>query len=347
MTMSRRSAFLGTASGLVLCVTGTATAGPPPPPDSIADIITAPGATATVTASISITTDLLGTSSDTDVQIVPLAASAMVGFSPDTNANALSSIDGFVASFDDFTFNFELYCFPFIGCQQLDVSVNDLVLAQLLPACGAIDGAQVVTYNGLIVNSTGTVVVTGVANDMLLLDATDSNDLSATVSESLGNVTLNSPLVAPLMETIPPESLPDGVTAFSLTVTIDLANADMTGSLLAAGELLDVDQDMVLNICDNCPELSNTDQADVDMNSIGDVCEFPPCPADCAPDNGDGSFGNGSVNIDDLLAVINAFGSGAGPCDVAPDNGDGTFGNDAVNIDDLLTVINAFGACPV
>jgi hypothetical protein len=71
-----------------------------------------------------------------------------------------------------------------------------------------------------------------------------------------------------------------------------------------------------------------------------------PCPADCAPDNGDGTFGNAVINIDDLLSVINRFGDAGGPCDNAPDNGDGTFGNNLVNIDDLLGVINAFGDCP-
>ncbi|MEM7228577.1 MAG: hypothetical protein AAF432_07155 [Planctomycetota bacterium] len=76
------------------------------------------------------------------------------------------------------------------------------------------------------------------------------------------------------------------------------------------------------------------------------VCPSSPCAADCAPDNGDGSFGNGLVNIDDLLAVINAFGQTDGRCDLAPDNGDGTFGNGIVNIDDVLGVINAFGDCP-
>jgi hypothetical protein len=70
------------------------------------------------------------------------------------------------------------------------------------------------------------------------------------------------------------------------------------------------------------------------------------CPWDCAPDNGDGTFGNGLVNIDDLLSVINDFGAAGGPCDNAPDNGDGTFGNGIVNIDDLLEVINNTGPCP-
>jgi hypothetical protein len=55
-----------------------------------------------------------------------------------------------------------------------------------------------------------------------------------------------------------------------------------------------------------------------------------PCPADLD--------GNSIVNIDDLLAVINAWGQGAGnPADI--DN------NGIVNIDDLLTVINAWGGC--
>jgi hypothetical protein len=80
--------------------------------------------------------------------------------------------------------------------------------------------------------------------------------------------------------------------------------------------------------------------ATVDADNFG-IIEGVPCPTDCAP-----SGGNGAVNIDDLLAVVNAFGSPGGPCDVAPDNGDGTFGNGAVNIDDLLAVVNAFGACP-
>jgi hypothetical protein len=43
------------------------------------------------------------------------------------------------------------------------------------------------------------------------------------------------------------------------------------------------------------------------------------------------------VDIDDLLAVINAWGSPGGAADV---NGSGS-----VDIDDLLAVINAWGAC--
>ena len=56
-----------------------------------------------------------------------------------------------------------------------------------------------------------------------------------------------------------------------------------------------------------------------------------PCPADIADD--------GQVNVNDMLAVINAW----GPCSgcVADINGD-----NQVNVSDLLAVINAWGACP-
>jgi hypothetical protein len=54
--------------------------------------------------------------------------------------------------------------------------------------------------------------------------------------------------------------------------------------------------------------------------------------------------GNGIVDVDDLLAVINAWGDCQKwytcPADVSPPVGD-----DEVNVDDLLTVIIAWGVC--
>jgi len=62
-----------------------------------------------------------------------------------------------------------------------------------------------------------------------------------------------------------------------------------------------------------------------------------PCPADIVQNN--------VVNVDDLLAVINAWGPCANPnncpADIAPAGG-----NDIVNVDDLLAVINGWGNCP-
>ena len=60
------------------------------------------------------------------------------------------------------------------------------------------------------------------------------------------------------------------------------------------------------------------------------------CVADVAP-----AGGNGIVNVDDLLLIINSWGPCSGcPTDIAPAGGDAN-----VNVDDLLEVINAWGVC--
>ena len=65
----------------------------------------------------------------------------------------------------------------------------------------------------------------------------------------------------------------------------------------------------------------------------------PPCPIDMAPQ----PVGDGHIDVDDLLAVINQWGNCTPPCqpqcpaDVAP-----VGGNCMINVDDLLAVINAW-----
>ncbi|MEM7229751.1 MAG: hypothetical protein AAF432_13150 [Planctomycetota bacterium] len=91
-----------------------------------------------------------------------------------------------------------------------------------------------------------------------------------------------------------------------------------------------------------CDELWDT----VCVGEAERFCLSQPCPWDCTPDNGDGTFGNGEVNVDDVVKVILEFGSSNMECDSAPDNGDGTFGNGVINVDDLVDTIVNFGACP-
>jgi hypothetical protein len=77
-------------------------------------------------------------------------------------------------------------------------------------------------------------------------------------------------------------------------------------------------------------DISNGTSVDGNANSVPDECEGPSCISDV---NGDDE-----VNIDDLLAVINAWGAGGiHPADID--------GSGLVDIDDLLAVVNAWGAC--
>lgn len=76
---------------------------------------------------------------------------------------------------------------------------------------------------------------------------------------------------------------------------------------------VDTDGDGIMDLCDNCVSVFNTDQADSNHDGIGDACDTPPC--DC-PFQADGEA-NGALDALDLNIMIDAlFFSGANPQDV-------------------------------
>jgi hypothetical protein len=75
---------------------------------------------------------------------------------------------------------------------------------------------------------------------------------------------------------------------------------------------------------------------DVNGDGIPDECQ-PACGADIAPKGG----GNGVIDIDDLLVVINFWGATGVPGSVPGD----ITRNGVVDIDDLLEIINSWGPC--
>jgi hypothetical protein len=99
----------------------------------------------------------------------------------------------------------------------------------------------------------------------------------------------------------------------------------------------------VNNVCvDNvsqsdCTSVAGTWLGPGESCSTPNVCTQPPCPADVT--------GNGVVNIDDLLGVINGWGNCTPPCSAGSGCPADVTDNCVVNIDDLLGVINEWGPC--
>jgi hypothetical protein len=75
-----------------------------------------------------------------------------------------------------------------------------------------------------------------------------------------------------------------------------------------------------------------TDTAACGANYVATLNPAPLCPGDIAPAGGDGS-----VDVDDLLEVINNWGETGGPADITQ--------NGVVDVDDLLVIINQWGPC--
>jgi hypothetical protein len=73
---------------------------------------------------------------------------------------------------------------------------------------------------------------------------------------------------------------------------------------------------------------------------------FWPASITTAPECFADITGNSTVDVDDLLAVINAWGTCPTPPELCPaDISPPGFGNGVVDIDDLLIIINAWGPC--
>lgn len=106
----------------------------------------------------------------------------------------------------------------------------------------------------------------------------------------------------------------------------------------------DADSDGIPDNKDNC-DLPNSDQADCNENGIGDICDIAdgtandmngnsiPDECECLSD----IYEDGTVDVLDLLLVINFWGSNGGDADI---NFDG-----AVDVIDLLAVIDKWGPC--
>ena len=110
--------------------------------------------------------------------------------------------------------------------------------------------------------------------------------------------------------------------------------------ITSGSEFLDCNKNTIPDSCD----IASGKSLDVNADGIPDECQKPPptCPADVAPF----PEGDGAVDVDDLLVIINGWGDcpsppATCPADVAPPDGDGV-----VDVDDLLVIINGWGACP-
>jgi hypothetical protein len=147
-------------------------------------------------------------------------------------------------------------------------------------------------------------------------------------AENLGLATFR---LTPGMVAFPPFS--DDLNALDVS-----ADCNMTGIPdnfdIAWGLATDCNCNGVPDSCD----LASGVLVDTDGDGIPNRCE---CPADVT---GPGGVSDGFVGIDDLFAIILAWGACPSPCsaDIAP----GPCGNGAVTIDDLFAVLLGWGPCP-
>ena len=97
-----------------------------------------------------------------------------------------------------------------------------------------------------------------------------------------------------------------GSVAISGDFAIVGASGNSAAYVYAMGPDTDTDGDGVVDVCDNCPQVSNPDQADCNGDGIGEACvsdfvfgDLVGQAGSCMPD--------GHVDLFDVLAVLDAF----------------------------------------
>ena len=322
-------------------------------------MLTPAGSSASVRIVITISTSL-GTSTDDDTRTMTTTGTAHAAFVPNRAPFGHTQFNAMDVTFSNTTFVFKFFCLPFIGCQTLNVTVNDLRLILVEPACSPIAAGGGVVFANPLVNMSGSYVTTGIASSSGSFDEIGTGQLSGRITNPTSStVKLDQLGIAEQTIVVDPASLPSGVNALTIVIQPNLTNTTLSGAFAPAQTNYDADNDGIFDACDtctdtdgdgygdagfvqntcaidNCPDVFNPDQADANGNGIGDACERPVCTADI---NGDSL-----VNVSDMLGVINAWESCASPCPpacLADLTGDCT-----VNVSDLLSVINAWGVCP-
>ena len=227
-----------------------------------------------VTVTVEITVDsIFGNQSDSDTITVGASGFGNGAFSPSSepfNAVELIELDFQV---DDGTLNYEFFCVPIFGCQNIEVFATNLTLSLVGGASSPLDSKGVASFDSmwnmhLEYEIQGSLFeVTGVA------DETEPAIFGCTFALEDGDVAASNLNLAPILGEIPAEKLPVGIYSVLLLTTVDMSQASMSGTYEVGGLDGDLNNDGFINGADLGMLLSQfggPGSADFDRNGTVD-----------------------------------------------------------------------------
>lgn len=198
--------------------------------DSTAFVQTPVNASLVATMTVTVGT-ALGTSTDSDTKTVAVSGWSDLVLAPSNPTWTGVTLETFHLDPADVSFHFDLFCFPFIGCQSLDVSVTGLVLDTTAPIASPLSGTGVASFANAPFLLQGAYTTTGVGTSSgTLATATNSNFGCRVTAQAGQTVRVDQATIAPIVSVVDAASLPSGVTSLTITFAANLANTTFSGA---------------------------------------------------------------------------------------------------------------------
>ena len=237
--------------------------------DSTAKLIATPTSTAIVTVRLDIESSFGGTN-DVDVKTVSVTGLAETLCSPSLPPWNLIGVSVLNIALENATYEFDFFCFPFVGCQHLDVSLENVQIILQGPVISevATDGAATFLEGSFKLHADYTLA--GLTQGKGSSDTISTSEFAGVMSISGSDVSMKQCRLSPLLIDFPQESLPGNVSSVRMTITSDLSNLFFQGSWIPKANGPDLNGDGVVNGVDLSFVLSSWGTPSGDIN--GDQC---------------------------------------------------------------------------
>jgi hypothetical protein len=237
--------------------------------DSTAKLIATPTSTAIVTVRLDIESSFGGTN-DVDVQTVSVTGLAETLCNPSLPPWNLIRVSLLNIALENATYEFDFFCFPFVGCQHLDVSLENVQIILQSPVISKVptDGAATFLDGSFKLHADYT--LSGLTQGNGSSDTISTSEFAGVMSISGSNVSMKQCRLSPLLIDFPKESLPGNVSSVRMTITSNLSNLFFQGSWIPEANGPDLNGDGVVNGVDLSFVLSSWGTPSGDIN--GDQC---------------------------------------------------------------------------
>lgn len=184
-----------------------------------------------VTCTVAITVDsLFGTQTDTDTITVGVSGFANGSLAPSSEPFTDVTIGQIEFEVDDGTLNYQFFCVPIFGCQNLAVHVTNLNLTLDAPTSSPLDASNFASFD-----SVWRMTMDYQINGSLFELTGNAEEVEAagfgcrfSFDEGLSHV--YDMELAPIPGTIDPAKLPTGIYEVTLVTTVAMGDATMTGT---------------------------------------------------------------------------------------------------------------------